>query len=51
MVRQRTDGKTTMRAYVLEGFDVPPKMIDTPTPQIGASDILVRVRGVVGQPS
>lgn len=33
-----------MRAYVLEGFDVPPTMIDVPTPQVGASDVLVRVR-------
>jgi NADPH:quinone reductase-like Zn-dependent oxidoreductase len=33
-----------MRAYVLEGFDVPPKMVDVPTPETGASDVLVRVR-------
>jgi NADPH:quinone reductase-like Zn-dependent oxidoreductase len=33
-----------MRAYVLEGFDVPPQMIEMPMPQVGPGDVLVRVR-------
>ena len=41
MVRQRTEEGPAVRAYVLEEFDVPPKMIDMPTPQVGASDVLV----------
>jgi NADPH:quinone reductase-like Zn-dependent oxidoreductase len=36
-------GDLFMRAYVLEGFDVPPKMIEMPTPEVGAGDVLVRV--------
>lgn len=33
-----------MRAYVLESFDSPPKIIDLPEPAVGDDEVLVRVR-------
>jgi len=47
MVRQRTEEGRAVRAYVLEGFDVPPKTIDMPTPRVGAG----ASARLVGQPS
>ena len=35
---------TSMKALALEGFDVPPVVIDVPTPEPGVGEVLVRVR-------
>ncbi|WP_249018872.1 NADP-dependent oxidoreductase [Conexibacter sp. S30A1] len=42
MDTQTTDG-SEMRAYQLERFDVPPRMVEVPKPVVSEGDILVRV--------
>jgi alcohol dehydrogenase len=37
------DGSQTMRACVLEAPDAQPRLLDAPRPEIGPSDVLVRV--------